>query len=711
MYKIAFTILIFSLAVVTEAQKSNIGNLWTNPVEHADYLFENRLYSEALTEYLDLIDTSAVAMESSPTRQLIIGRKIAHCYYKLRKPIEAQQFFEFTIERTLKKIHEDSDLLLYAETLLTNGNNERAKYWFNQYYDLTRDELGKERFAGVMMWDELNGSTKPTALQNISLNSPLSELAAVPTPQGLVFSTQQTASGFADHEYLMGEMESYALYLAPDSTQIRKIRIGNRLFNVTSPAFLPNGQVIVSASKNSIGKGADLLLFSGKITASGRWTDFRPLPIHEPGSSILSPFISERGDTLFFASNRPGGQGGFDLYYSLYSKGTWAPPVNLGPKVNTSRNELYPFSYHGILYFSSDGQPGLGGLDLFSFDGSIVENMASPLNSPYDDFALAYLSETEGYFTSNRPEGQGKDDIYHFIQTDNPEVLLHLSVHRLWDSTRVSGAAVTLTALNGTQTLTGMTHAAGTLTTTVRTRTGYRLTIQKDGLTTHTDTVRVALEDLALSCPMDEIFTYKAFVFSAETNEALAQPIIFVQNLRTGQKSEVQGNGAGYFEIRQPTHTRTALLLTREGYAFAFDTLHFNQHEFTGTYSLDKIRPAGSFTLKDLLYELDQHQLKDDFVPVLDSIAANLRHFTNMRIEVISHTDSRGSAAYNLELSQLRAESVMNYLISKGVAPSRIRSIGRGEQELLNHCSDGIRCTDEQHGLNRRTEIKLYKTE
>ena len=149
------------------------------------------------------------------------------------------------------------------------------------------------------------------------------------------------------------------------------------------------------------------------------WSKPKLLPFNLKDYSTGHPSISADGNNLYFISNRPGGVGGTDLYVSHRNKNGWSEPKNLGDKINTPDNEMFPFiTEDNILYFASKGHAGLGGLDLFSIDldnkESIPVNVGYPINTPKDDFGLI-LKNGKGYFASNRQKGESFDNIYHFV--------------------------------------------------------------------------------------------------------------------------------------------------------------------------------------------------------------------------------------------------------------------------------------------------------
>ncbi len=195
--------------------------------------------------------------------------------------------------------------------------------------------------------------------------------------------------------------------------------------NEGSVTFTPDGSIMVYAKGNNGkkrgAKDVDLYMATNR---KGRWSEPRLLRINDPDSWDSTPTLSADGRTLYFASNREGGFGGTDLYVATRDgRGRWGNVRNLGPKINTHGNEMFPYSaIDGSLYFSSDGHPGFGELDLYKAERRegqmVIQNMGSPINTSADDFGMFLFSPTKGFFTSNREGGTGDDDIYTFVNDD-----------------------------------------------------------------------------------------------------------------------------------------------------------------------------------------------------------------------------------------------------------------------------------------------------
>ncbi|MFY0687010.1 MAG: OmpA family protein [Cyclobacteriaceae bacterium] len=699
--------IILQIAYLASWSQQGVSTIWQSAEERGDQYFEWKQYAQAQSAYEAVLNQQELVDIDSNTVNPQVALKLAETMYKLKEYRQASLYYKLAIDKSLSEVYEPDHLLHYAECLLSQEQLEPAKKVYNQYYQITDDELASVRFQGMESWEDFHAITRPTTVEQETFNSESAEIVPKWNGRTLYYSTQEQTPFYLDKGKSESEQETFSLVRKSDSTEVEYVKIAG-MVNVTSPAFISTEKVIISASKVFMGKAGELKLYLGSVDDK-KWTKFKALPFLEEGATYLSPSFSAAKDTLYFSSDQTGGEGGFDIYYSIRNGSEWSNPEPM-KSINTAAHELYPFSYVGALYFSSDGHPGMGGLDLYVNRGGSIENLGSPLNTSADEFGLTYVNESEGYFTSNRSGGKGRDDIYKFVQTDEPDVNFELLATQYWDESPVEDAAVTLKNLKtGRVEAELLTSGEGSVFSAVRTKTQYLLSIQREGLIDYSDTITVGLVDIDLDVQLDRWNTFKSFVFSSEDNSALSNPTVFMEDLDTRHRSEVMGNPNGYFEIKQRTGRNVSILITKEGYSFATDTLKFEETEFTKTYELKKVKPAQTLTLRDLLYELDQYHLKEDYIPVLDSIAENLMKFDGMRIVVFSHTDSRGSDDYNLDLSQKRAESVRQYLINKGVAPTRVAAVGKGELELLNRCTDGVRCSDDEHQANRRTELKLYR--
>lgn len=195
-------------------------------------------------------------------------------------------------------------------------------------------------------------------------------------------------------------------------------------FHQASATFSADAtELIFTASgweKARSGKYWNPQLYQTRLNRNGQWDNLLPLPFCDPAHTFAHPCLVPSGDTLFFASDRPGGSGGLDIWYSLRTGDSWSEPTQAGLTCNTAGNEVFPFRQGKNLYFASDGHPGLGGLDIFLLADGQIHNPGAPLNSRDDDFGLVWdTTSTEGFLASNRPGGMGSDDIYRLSRISN----------------------------------------------------------------------------------------------------------------------------------------------------------------------------------------------------------------------------------------------------------------------------------------------------
>jgi len=374
---------------------------------------------------------------------------------------------------------------------------------------------------------------------------------------------------------------------------------------------------------------------------------------------VKQPAIGEifGNEVLFFISDMDGGYGNFDLYYST-RKGDaeFAAPVNVGASINTTQNEETPFFLDGVLYYSTDGKPGLGGFDIFktTWDGtkwSDPKNMGFGYNSTYDDLYFSFDQNGEnGFLISNRPDEDKKklksetccDDIYKF---NIRQIVIDLIATVESPDGPLEGAKVTLYDLSGAkspETKDGDIIGGSDFQFLLDQDKSYQVIATKEGF--YPDTV-----DFNTAGLLDD-FTFK--------KKFTLEPI--------------------------PAEPTTPI-------APEIEIITINQ----------------AIRLNNIYYDLDDWKILPEAEQDLNTIINLMNKYTDMVIELSSHTDSQGVSTYNEKLSQKRAESAKQYIVNKGIDPNRIKAVGYGESIILNRCSNGVRCSDDEHRYNRRTEFKI----
>ncbi|NNE25803.1 MAG: OmpA family protein [Saprospiraceae bacterium] len=361
-------------------------------------------------------------------------------------------------------------------------------------------------------------------------------------------------------------------------------------------------------------------------------------------------------DVLFFASDMEGGLGGLDIFYSnINADGSMSAPVNLGPNINTPQDDEYPFYFEGTLYFSTVGRPTIGGYDIFYsvWDGSNwseAENMGLGYNSANDDIAISFGEDgMHGFFVSNRPfDGKRK-------------------------MTASSTCCDDIFSFNIRQIVIDL----------------LAIVVDEEGLPINAATI--ALDNLTdpVNYPTDTKFN------------ALSNEFQFLLD------SDFSYRGVARAEGYYP------------------DTIEFNTAGILDSYTVNKkvtlkkipierevtevVKINEPIRLNNIYYDFNDDKILPDAEIDLNLILGIMDEYPEMVIEMSSHTDSRGRDGYNLDLSQRRANSARTWLIEQGVEDDRIKAVGYGETKILNRCKNNVRCSEEEHRQNRRTEFKILE--
>ncbi len=421
----------------------------------------------------------------------------------------------------------------------------------------------------------------------------------------------------------------------------------NTLGNDATPCLTSDGNTLYFTRCNN--KNGVCRIFRTTRDGAG-WVEPVLVPIMADTVDVGHPALTVNEDKMYFvASNAEGGYGGKDIWFMNRSEDdTWEEPVNLGATVNTERDEMFPFIHSSdtILFFSSDGHPGMGGLDLFKTVGGgseweQAENLRNPLNSGADDFSITVNEKlTSGFLASSRLGGRGSDDIY----------LWNFIPYRV--------------------TLSGKVYDDTT------------------GAVIFGANVRLVLEDSS---------------FFETTTDSFGQ---YYFRLREDVQYRLEANVAKD-KIPYQVHSAPKKRLLYYPTDSAFNT---NQTMDDTDWKIDlpmRLVPTEEIRLSDILYDFDKATLRPESMTAMDSLFDFLQKSQGISIAIHSHTDSRGSDSYNQNLSQMRAQSVVDYLILKGITQNRLSAQGHGESRLINRCADGFECLEEEHQLNRRTTFSI----
>lgn len=557
------------------------------------------------------------------------------------------------------------------------GNYELTKQYLTEFLSSKpnramqiKSEIELENLSEI---PKLLSKNSPVTLIPLQGNTPQTEFDAKKIGNELVY-TSSSKPGI----YKNNGLPFLGIVKAPlkSESEIGKSEIlSPNLFkenaNDGSPAFTKDGKTVVFARGNT-GKSkdpspdVDLYISTRNGTT---WSEPERLAISDSLAWDGSPAYSVDERTLYFSSNRRGGKGGLDLYrVPIDNSGRFGRPINLGAAINTPGDEIFPFvSGNGKLYFSSNGHPSIGGLDLFVASRNeneiVVEHLGVPMNSIGDDFAISLSDSTQGYLSSNRPGGKGDDDIYYFKSSGAED--------RWWSSDPAPMVDTTVQAKIVNYTLqVKVIDAAG------KALEGVKVSIRKNGqsLEAEKSNSKGQLEMIPL-----------------EENDELA------------------------FKLEKEDYLTARSSFSMEGKEIPKSLLKKEVTDTTYVVQIQMDRPeigkeiSKLFEVNSIYYDLDKADIRPDAAEELDKIVQFLSDNPQMNLELGAHTDARASGAYNLKLSQRRAESAVKYIIQRGISNDRIQPRGYGETQLINECADGVDCPEDMHQQNRRTEFKIIK--
>jgi len=365
-------------------------------------------------------------------------RRTADCFKKLNDPNNEIAYLGKAVGQPNIS---NTYLLYYGQALMKTGRYAEAKEWLIKYDSLVPgDSRGKILAAQCDNSLSLKVRENDFALYNLNINTAKSQICPAYYKNGIIYSTFDERI-MTEKKYMSNLNNYMDIYYARQTDapyifstpEILDNKINSPLHD--GPGMFNNNESIFYFTRNNeeeLNSKAlqgiiSLGIYESKIV-SGNFSDPEPLDFNGKVYSVAHPTVSKNGRILVFTSDMGGGFGGKDLYYSTFidSSGKWGRPVNMGPEINTSGNERYPFLHtDGTLYFTSDGHPSVGGMDIFKslpvkggvFEYGKAENAGRPVNSPYDDFGFVCDAEhTSGYFSSARPGGKGSDDIYFFTR-------------------------------------------------------------------------------------------------------------------------------------------------------------------------------------------------------------------------------------------------------------------------------------------------------
>ncbi|MCB0663228.1 MAG: OmpA family protein [Saprospiraceae bacterium] len=649
-------------------------------------------------------------------------------------------------KRALEINETDEGLLEYAKVLQSLGDCENAVSWFKKY--ASKNQLNteaSETFAMQCGTIRNHDDFGKVSFELVGgLNSDAIDFSPIPVDGGMIFTSNRDAGGPIQHTDFWTNNDFTDLYFSKKSDYnlfekpvLLDGDVNSKFHNGAASINAKQNQMFITVNfEKGVGKkDRHLLKIVEAYQHDGKWKVTNEFAFNNKGYSTFHPTLSADGQLLVFVSDKNGGSGAADLYVSQKVDGNWSDPVNLGQEINTNGNELFPFlDAKGRLFFSSDGRMGKGGLDVFVCEKigdaswGLPQNLGDAFNSFKDDFGIyVYPDGKSGYVSSNRSGGLGKDDIY-FWKSETPEEEIEPADYanvRVIDAATglpLGGAKVEWVQTTPEQAIVGegywVADKEGYVQVPVEAGSNFIFTAKKEGF--NPERREVSGENLLATTteiPLSKLTTVmiNGIVMEEKTGDYKGGFGFEIINECSGSKSVFSTDDYGNFNLEAGCGCKYTVRSLDPNATFIEKTFIADCNKNKIQLLVDVKVPAPKspysngeiITLKNLYYDFDKWNIRPDAAKELDNVVEIMKSHPGMEVELASHTDSRGNDVYNLSLSQKRAESAVNYIISKGIQSYRISAKGYGESQLVNECVNGANCDENEHQANRRTEIKI----
>lgn len=647
--KVILLLLVLSISS-TFAQKSKLAA--------ADKKFDDLAYIDAIEIYKKVAEKGHKSVD--------LFQKLGDSYYFNANLLEANKWYTelFALEQEVAPEY----YFRYAQTLKSVGDYTKANEYLNKFSQKKGADVRAKVFvANADYLSEIKQNSGRHKVELAGINTEYSDYGGSFYKEDFIFTSARDTGGVSSVKHKWTNASFYNLYSAKVSSEgylenpkALKRRVNSK-FNESSAVFTKDGNTMYFTRNNFTGgkqrtndsKITLLKLYKATIGNDGSWIDVQELPFNSNQYSCAHPALSSDEKTLYFASDMPGTVGQSDIFkVAINADGTFGTPTSLGGGINTEARETFPFiSDDNILFFASDGQLGLGGLDIFSVkmnqDGSMskVFNLGTPVNSPQDDFSYLFNSKTKaGFFSSNRAGGKGNDDIYKFVE----ETPLNYDCNQIISGVIVDGDTNVVVS----NTTVSLFDEAMKLIST--------MDVNAKG--------EYAFE--GLDCE-------KTYFVRAENKE-----------YETVETSVVTGSKSGKTNAQLPIIKRVKQV------GVGSDL-------------------AKTFNIKIIYFDLDKSNIRPNAALELEKIAQVMKQNPTMKVDVRSHTDCRQTIKYNQALSDRRAKATMAWLVKNGIAANRLTGKGYGESQLVNDCgcepTNESQCSEEEHQANRRSEFIIIE--
>jgi outer membrane protein OmpA-like peptidoglycan-associated protein len=694
-------------------------------LKKADLYFNKSAYRNALNIYLR-------AYEQNPDN-VYIQEQIADCYFYLNNPVEAEIWYRKIINEGALR---PDTKFKFGEVLSLLGKYSESKYWFDE--DLKDHPDKKITKDKAVFLDKISYYLMDSLAFNVKaadFNSVHSDYGPSYFHEGLAFASSRDqelflknkpADAFSEEESLLN------MYYVPVNEQgmaaqvqpLHKIHLGKSLHEGPM-AFYDNGKK-AAFTRTNLARGravygengkAHLQIYFADIDKLNAMSNIQPFKFNSAHYSVAHPTFSSDGKLMYFTSTQSNGLGGSDIYLSEFKDGSWTIPENLGSNVNTEGDESFPFLANDTaLYFASNGHGSMGGLDILvcykrGKEFSKPINFGGPLNSRFDDFSfVADATGRSGYFASNRPGGQGLDDIYAFSLTNffyKGQIRLADSLNNIIPKVKlIAGIKTTGVVVDSTT-----SDSKGLFALKLPFNQDFNITVVKpgyqmnDNISLSTKGLTMGIDSINVLLRRQDLLTYGK-IYSSETQSGLTDVTIKVVNLTENSSETLPPQNDANYKLNLKQNRSYRIEFSKPGYKTTVVdvvTSNLNSKE----YLKDVLMEEQSIETLSIPFAYKQAVLTEESKEQLLPIIELLQNKSALKLLIIGRADSRGDKNTNYKLSLSRARNIRDYLVKKGINAARLTVQAFGETLLLNDCFDNQPCKEEDHAVNRNAELKV----